>query len=151
MVFLVPICCLQCLILLLLWTILNCWFSLNLVGLSLMYWYTVNTVDKDMIRLLLLSSISFFTLHTIGKCLSVSGVCLRWVWQAIGGPIWLSEWWVLFLIYYMVTGGSILSLYAIGGTMFSLHAIGGTSYVINIWQLGALFCHYMATLGPFFS
>ena len=83
MVLLVPICCLPCLILLLLWTSLyRC--SLNLVGLSLMYWYTVNTVDKDMIRLLLLCSISFFTLHTIGKCLCVSGVCLRWVWQAKG-------------------------------------------------------------------
>lgn len=49
-------------------------YGVALVCLSLMYWYTVNTVDKDMIRLLLLCSILFFTLHTI-----VSALCLPFV------------------------------------------------------------------------
>ncbi|XP_078334995.1 tumor protein p53-inducible protein 11-like isoform X3 [Crassostrea virginica] len=53
-------------------------YGVSLVCLSLMYWYTVNTVDKDMIRLLLLCSITFFTLHTIGpdRPTSLKGILL---------------------------------------------------------------------------
>ncbi|XP_055998729.1 tumor protein p53-inducible protein 11-like isoform X4 [Ostrea edulis] len=54
-------------------------YGVSLVCISLMYWYTVNTVDKDMIRLLLLSSILFFTLHTIVTIWAVfQGNCITW-------------------------------------------------------------------------
>ncbi|XP_062568221.1 tumor protein p53-inducible protein 11-like isoform X5 [Saccostrea cucullata] len=57
-------------------------YGVALLCLSLLYWYTVNTVDKDMIRLLLLCSILFFSLHTI-----VSALCLPFVTTLCAFPL----------------------------------------------------------------
>ncbi|KAK3102840.1 hypothetical protein FSP39_014337 [Pinctada imbricata] len=44
-------------------------YSIALLCLSLVNWYTINSVDKDMIRLLLLCSMMFFALQTIVSAL----------------------------------------------------------------------------------
>ncbi|XP_034305490.2 tumor protein p53-inducible protein 11 isoform X2 [Magallana gigas] len=62
-------------------------YGVALVCLSLMYWYTVNTVDKDMIRLLLLCSILFFTLHTIVMMWALFRGCHSLGLLLLGGTI----------------------------------------------------------------
>ena len=46
-------------------------YGSTLICLSLVFWYTVKTIDKELIRLSLLCSIIYFTLHTIVSALCV--------------------------------------------------------------------------------
>ncbi|XP_071122836.1 tumor protein p53-inducible protein 11-like isoform X4 [Mytilus edulis] len=46
-------------------------YGITLICLSLVFWFMVKAVDKELIRLLLLCSIIYFTLHTI-----VSAICV---------------------------------------------------------------------------
>ncbi|XP_069134031.1 tumor protein p53-inducible protein 11-like isoform X2 [Argopecten irradians] len=60
-------------------------YGTALICLSMIFWNTLNTVDKDIIRLVLLSSVIFFTLQTI-----VSALCVPLSTSLCTAPIlWL--------------------------------------------------------------
>ncbi|XP_069134030.1 tumor protein p53-inducible protein 11-like isoform X1 [Argopecten irradians] len=84
-------------------------YGTALICLSMIFWNTLNTVDKDIIRLVLLSSVIFFTLQTIVITVATLGQgFFTKAWFITQGSQTLLV--VISYFYYWAIGGRLVSL-----------------------------------------